>query len=65
MAARVTHFLLVLEKRDLILQENSLDGKLQKTIGGDHCCKELMQHLAVKIIAEISENQISFFQISG
>lgn len=35
--------------RDLMLQDYSLDGKPQKSIGDDHCCQELMQHLAVKI----------------
>lgn len=53
------------KQRDLILHEYSLDGKPQKSIEGDHCCKELMQHLAVKITAKILENQILFFQISG
>lgn len=53
------------KQRDLVLQEYSLDGKPQRSIGGDRCCKERMQHLAVKVVAEIPENQISFFQVSG
>lgn len=66
MASRVTISSLCWKKqRNLALQECSLDGKPQKSVGGDHCCKELMQHLEVKIIAKVSEKEISFFQISG
>jgi len=47
-------------QRNLVLQEYSFDGSPQKDIKGDDCSKEwVLEHLAVKILHKILENQSS------